>query len=132
MSEATILRPTALKAYERGGGARTIPLVSARLGAQSFINGITEFGPGAQIPWHFHNCEESVMLLEGQAVFDIGDEHHDLVAQDTTFIPSGVPHRFRNASTTQGMKILWIYGRVDATRTLVETGETRSVSAEHV
>ena len=132
MAEATILHPAALKAYERGGGARTIPLVSARLGAQSFINGITEFGPGAQIPWHFHNCEESVMLLEGRAVFDIGEAHHDLVAQDTTFIPSGVPHRFRNASATQGMKILWIYGRVDATRTLVATGETRAVSAEHV
>jgi quercetin dioxygenase-like cupin family protein len=132
MSEATILRPSALKAYERGGGARTIPLVSGRLGAQSFINGITEFGPGAQIPWHFHNCEESVMLLEGRAVFDIGEAHHDLVAQDTTFIPAGVPHRFRNASDTEGMKILWIYGRVDATRTLVETGETRAVSAEHV
>jgi quercetin dioxygenase-like cupin family protein len=132
MAEATILHPAALKAYERGGGARTIPLVSARLGAQSFINGITEFGPGAQIPWHFHNCEESVMLLGGRAVFDIGEAHHDLVAQDTTFIPAGVPHRFRNASDTEGMKILWIYGRVDATRTLVETGETRAVTAEHV
>lgn len=132
MAEATILHPAALKAYERGGGARTIPLVSARLGARSFINGITEFGPGAQIPWHFHNCEESVMLLEGRAVFDIGEAHHDLVAQDTTFIPAGVPHRFRNASDTEGMKILWIYGRVDATRTLVETGETRAVTAEHV
>lgn len=132
MAEATILHPAALKAYERGGGARTIPLVSARLGARSFINGITEFGPGAQIPWHFHNCEESVMLLEGRAVFDIGEAHHDLVAQDTTFIPAGVPHRFRNASDTEGMKILWIYGRVDTTRTLVETGETRAVTAEHV
>jgi mannose-6-phosphate isomerase-like protein (cupin superfamily) len=73
-----------------------------------------------------------VMLLEGRAVFDIGEAHHDLVAQDTTFIPAGVPHRFRNASDTEGMKILWIYGRVDATRTLVETGETRAVTAEHV
>lgn len=129
---AAILHPADLKAYERGGGARTIPLVSAKLGATSFINGITEFGPGAQIPWHFHNCEESVMLLEGDAQFDIGDTHHRLVPQDTTFIPAGVPHRFRNLSTTQGMKILWIYGRIDATRTLVETGETRAVSAEHV
>lgn len=29
------------------------------------------------------------------------------------------------------MKILWIYARTDATRTLVETGETRPVLAEH-
>jgi hypothetical protein len=42
-----------------------------------------------------------------------------------------VPHRFRNISSTAPMKILWIYGSVDATRTLVETGETHPVSAEH-
>lgn len=131
MSKPVILRPASLKTYERGGGARTTPLVSVRLGASSFINGITEFGPGAQIPWHRHNCEESVMLLEGSAVFDIGDEHYDLEREDTTFIPSNVPHRFRNKSDTQGMKILWIYGRTDATRTLMETGEERLVSAEH-
>ena len=131
MSKPTILRPADMKAYERGGGARTIPLVSPRVGATSFINGITEFGPGAKIPWHSHNCEESVMLLEGSAVFDIGDEHYDLQAQDTTFIPPNVPHRFRNKSQTQGMKILWIYGRVDATRTLLETGEEHFISAEH-
>ncbi|RYX95269.1 MAG: cupin domain-containing protein [Comamonadaceae bacterium] len=129
---ATILHPADLKAHERGGGARTTPLVSAKIGSTSFINGITEFAPGAQIPWHFHNCEESVMLLEGDAIFDIGDEHHRLVPQDTTFIPSGVPHRFRNVSDTKPMKILWIYGRIDANRTLVETGESRLVMDEHM
>lgn len=29
------------------------------------------------------------------------------------------------------MKIFWIYGRVDATRTISETGKTSFVSAEH-
>jgi hypothetical protein len=29
------------------------------------------------------------------------------------------------------MKILWIYARPDATRTLTETGQTNYVSAEH-
>ena len=50
---------------------------------------------------------------------------------DTTFIPPNVPHRFRNKSDTEPMKILWIYASVNATRTLVETGETRPVAAEH-
>jgi mannose-6-phosphate isomerase-like protein (cupin superfamily) len=50
---------------------------------------------------------------------------------DTTWIPPNVPHRFRNRSESEPMKILWIYASVAATRTLVETGETRSVSAEH-
>jgi hypothetical protein len=34
-------------------------------------------------------------------------------------------------SPDRGMKILWIYASPNATRTLVETGETRPVAAEH-
>jgi quercetin dioxygenase-like cupin family protein len=126
-----IFHPDQMKTYERGGGARTTPLASASKGATAFINGITEFGPGAAIPFHYHNCEESVMLLQGDAMFDINGEEFRLKALDTTWIPAGVPHRFRNMSQTEGMKILWIYGSIDANRTLVETGETRPVSAEH-
>jgi hypothetical protein len=29
------------------------------------------------------------------------------------------------------MKILWIYGSPDATRTLVDSGDTRPIAAEH-
>jgi quercetin dioxygenase-like cupin family protein len=50
---------------------------------------------------------------------------------DTTWIPPNLPHRFRNLSETQPMKILWIYASVNATRTLTESGETRPIAAEH-
>jgi len=106
--------------------------VGASCGAESFINGITSFGPGAKIPFHSHNCEESVMLLEGDAMLDIeGQESVRLQPMDTTWLPPNLPHRFRNLSDTQPMKILWIYARLDATRTLTETGQTNFVSAEH-
>jgi quercetin dioxygenase-like cupin family protein len=105
--------------------------VSASTGATTFINGITEFGPGAEIPFHSHNCEESVVLLEGTAFLDIASEVHELKPLDTTFIPPNIPHRFRNRSKTHTMKILWIYASLQATRTLIETGETRLVNAEH-
>lgn len=131
LNKPQIFHPDQMKAYERGGGARTIPLASASKGAEAFINGITEFGPGARIPFHYHNCEESVMLLEGDAMFDIDGQEFHLKPMDTTWIPAGIPHRFRNLSETEGMKILWIYGSVNATRTLVETGETRPITAEH-
>ena len=127
----TVLRPDILTSHERGGGARTTPLVRPSVGATSFINGITEFGPGAAIPFHSHNCEESVVLLEGHAYLDIGGEVHELKPLDTTFIAPNVAHRFRNMSATAGMKILWIYASAAATRTLVETGETGLVAAEH-
>lgn len=130
-SSAALLKPENLKRYARGGGASTTPLVGKALGASAFITGYTEFGGGAKIPFHFHNCEESVVLLYGEALFDIDGQEYHLKAHDATFIPPGVPHRFRNMSETEPMKILWIYGSADATRTLVETGETRAITAEH-
>jgi len=42
---AAILRPSEIPARERGG-ARTIPLVTRKVGATAFINGITIFEPG--------------------------------------------------------------------------------------
>ena len=129
--KAVVMRPSALPAHERGGGARTTALVSPSIGATAFINGITSFAPGSAIPFHSHNCEESVMLLEGDAMLDIDGQEVRLQALDTTWIPPNVSHRFRNLSATQPMKIFWIYARVDATRTITETGQTNFVSAEH-
>jgi quercetin dioxygenase-like cupin family protein len=126
-----VLRPDQIKSHDSGGGARTTPLVLPSIGATGFINGITEFAGGAAIAFHSHNCEESVVLLEGHATLDIEGEEIPLKPLDTTWIPPNVPHRFRNMSVDKPMKILWIYASTQATRTLVETGETRPVAAEH-
>ena len=130
-SGAMRLLPDSLPKYERGGGARTTPLISPGIGANTFITGYTEFDPGVEIPFHSHNCEESVVLMEGNAILDIDGEEYSLKAQDVTYIPPNTPHRFRNASKTNGMKILWIYADIRATRTLTDTGATRLVAAEH-
>jgi quercetin dioxygenase-like cupin family protein len=130
--QAAVLRPSTIKSHDRGGGASTTPLVGPRVGAKAFINGITSFAPGTTIPFHSHNCEESVMLLEGDAMLDVeGQESVHLQPLDTTWLPPNLSHRFRNLSDTAPMKILWIYARVDATRTLTESGVTNFVSAEH-
>lgn len=128
--EPAILRPAELKTNDRGGGARTTPLVTRRVGSESLINGITHFEPGAAIGVHFHNCEESVMVIEGQAVVEIDGTRHHLNTFDTTWLPPNVPHRFLNESD-KPMKILWIYADINANRTMVATGETRSIDAEH-
>ena len=129
-TEGCILRPSDITPHERGGGARTTPLVTRRIGSTSMLNGITEFGPGAAIPLHTHNCEESVMVLEGDAIAELDGVQHRMGATDTTWVPADVPHRFINASDTQPMRIFWTYASVDATRTIVATGETRSVDSE--
>ena len=129
--QAAILRPGEIAARERGGGARTIPLVNQLIGARSTLSGITEFGPDAAIALHFHNCEETVMVLDGAAVAEIDGAEHSLAPGDTTWIPPGVHHRFRNASSTGRMRISWTYASVDATRTIVATGLTTRIDEEH-
>lgn len=130
MPEPAILRPHELKTNDRGGGARTTPLVTRRCGSTSMINGITAFDPGAAIGLHFHNCEESVMVIEGEAIAEIDGVQHHLSTNDTTWIPANVPHRFINASD-KPMRIFWTYATVNATRTMVASGESRSIDAEH-
>ncbi|QTD95328.1 cupin domain-containing protein [Burkholderia anthina] len=130
-SGAVLLKPEALATHERGGGARTTPLVSRELGTTSFITGYTSFDAGVEIPFHRHNCQESVVLMEGEAILDIDGLEYQLKPHDVTLIPPNVDHRFRNLSKTKPMKILWIYATVDATRTLASTGITNPVAAEH-
>ena len=130
MTKPAILRPDALPVNDRGNGARTIPLVTRGCGSTSMINGITAFDPGAKIGVHFHNCEESVMILEGCAVAEIDGERHHLKTGDTTFIPPNVPHRFLN-ETDKPMRIFWIYADINASRTMLATGIEQTIDDEH-
>ena len=129
--KAAVIRPADQAVADRGGGARTIPLVTPRTGARQLINGITMIAPGAAIPEHFHDCEESVIVLEGRAIAVIGGEEHAVGPGDTSWIPPNLPHFFRNPSETETLRIFWTYASITATRTLVATGQTRPVAAEH-
>jgi putative monooxygenase len=126
-----ILRPAAIPARDRGGGARTIPLVSQQVGAKDFLNGVTMFEPGAAIAEHTHNCDESVVIMKGSAIVHIEGVAHAVGVGDTSFVPAGVRHYFENASATEEMHIFWTYSSVDATRTIVATGVTTRIDVEH-
>ena len=126
-----VFRPAELPSADRGGGNRTIPLVTRATGTRQMLNGITVIAPNSAIALHFHNCEETVIVIAGSAVAEIDGAEHPLGLHDTTWVPAGLSHRFRNPSATEELRIFWVYASVDADRTLVETGETRPVSAEH-
>ena len=125
-----VLRPAELPTINRARGVITQPLVLADRGSTSLTMGISTFEPGSVIPLHSHNVEEAITILEGEAVAIIDGQEHVVRPFDTTFVPPGVPHHFRNDSP-QEMKFLWTYGGVHVTRTYAESGQTvEHLSAE--
>lgn len=126
---AVVTRATAAVVVDRGAGVRTIHLTARDSGPVRFLNGITEFAENADLPLHWHNCEESVVVIDGLATVEAGEDRHTLRPGDAVRVPAGLPHRFLNRGPER-LRILWTYGRADATRTLAATGETFRVGEE--
>lgn len=109
----------------RGNGIETVKLTDPPVPGQSFIMGVTSFPPGTGLPRHSHNTVEQVTLLEGRGIVELDGERRTLAPYDTTLVPADEPHRFENDGDTV-MRILWVYGAIDVTRTFTATGETVS------
>jgi HTH-type transcriptional regulator, repressor for puuD len=119
-----VLRSGELPRFDRGAGVVTLPYVGKWNAEGNLVTtGITVFEPGTAIPLHTHNVEESVVVLEGEATAVVGTDSFDLEAGDATWVPAGVPHRFANRGRGP-MRIYWVYGGREVTRTIVATGET--------
>ena len=118
-----LIKFTDQKQVERGDGIETIRLSNPPLPGQSFIMGITSFPPGTSLARHSHNTVEQVTLLEGNGIVELNGERVRLQPNDTTKVPAGEPHLFENDGDTM-MRILWVYGATDVTRTFTDTGET--------
>jgi putative monooxygenase len=123
MERFQFFHPDDMKPIDRGKGIKSIPLVGSQTGSEILLTGMTIFPPGAAIPLHTHNTDECIVMLEGRAICEVDGQKQEVAPFDTTFAAAGVPHRFINIGDGQ-MRILWIYGRTDTTRTFVETGET--------
>ncbi|MGO3650347.1 antibiotic biosynthesis monooxygenase, partial [Agrococcus casei] len=72
----------------------------------------------------------SVMIIAGEAIADIDGVETALSTHDVVFVPANIPHGFKNASDTERLRVFWTYSSIDATRTLVDSGETGRIDAE--
>jgi mannose-6-phosphate isomerase-like protein (cupin superfamily) len=122
-----ILEFDKLEVVDRGNGVKTRLLVNRHLGSENLTSGYTRFEPDAKIAMHWHNCDESVFIVEGQAIAEVDGHRFPMKAMDTTFVKAGVPHRFVNESG-QPMAILFTYASGHVTRTFADTG----VTVEHM
>lgn len=129
-SRARVFHPQTIEGVDRGGGIRTKYFVARSDKPRQLLSGLTELDPGASVPFHSHNCEETVIVLLGDAVFDSSARRETLTVGDATWTPAGVIHRYTNAGTG-ALLIYWTYGSVEATRTIQETGDTFPILGQH-
>jgi quercetin dioxygenase-like cupin family protein len=107
----------------RGDGIESIRLTPDPLDGQGFTMGITTFPPGTSIRLHSHNTIEQVTVIEGEGMAELNGQQVPARPYDTTQIAPGEWHRFINIGTGR-MRILWVYGSTEVTRTFADTGET--------
>lgn len=120
---AKLIRFADTEPIARGDGIESIRLTPTPLEGQGFTMGVTSFPVGTSIRLHSHNTIEQVTVLEGEGVAVINGEEVQARPYDTTQIPAGELHRFINTGSSL-MRILWVYGSTQVSRTYADTGET--------
>jgi mannose-6-phosphate isomerase-like protein (cupin superfamily) len=120
----TIIKVSEVTRLNRGGGVSTVPLITRHSDDTALITtGMSTYPVGSGAPLHTHNCDEQVTLLSGVGECEVDGVATALEPYDSTYIPAGVQHLFRNTGD-EPMTILWIYPTQRVTRTMIETGET--------
>jgi quercetin dioxygenase-like cupin family protein len=106
--------------YELSENAFFTDLFAKRFGAHGICGGYGRFSPGASLPCHIHDFDESITIIGGSAVCFVQGRTYELSGYDTAFIRKGVPHRFMNRTNSE-MAMLWVYAGDEPDRQLVDT-----------
>jgi quercetin dioxygenase-like cupin family protein len=116
----TIVRYKSESVYELSKGAFFLDLFARRFGAQGICGGHGRFLPGASLPCHIHDFDESITIVKGTAVCLVQGRRYELSDNDTAFVPKGLPHRFLNLSDAE-MAMVWVYAGDEPDRRVVQS-----------
>ena len=104
--------------YRLAEHTRFYDLFAGRFGAVGICGGYGEFESGSSLPCHFHEYDESITIVKGEATCEVMGRRYRLSGYGTAVVPRGLPHRFLNLSE-KVMAMIWVYAGSEPTRTLV-------------
>lgn len=61
--------------------------------------------PGAATPWHRHDCEEVVVVLQGSGCCEFDGQRVSFGPQSTLIVPANVVHQITNTGDTEAVLI---------------------------
>jgi mannose-6-phosphate isomerase-like protein (cupin superfamily) len=83
-------------------------LYNAELGTTGICGGHGVFEPGARLPCHRHEFDESITIVQGMATCVVEGQRYELSERATALVPQGRCHYFINL-TLEPMAMLWVY-----------------------
>ena len=96
--------PVAPVTEEGSKGARIQWLINEKDGAPTFLMRQFILEPGGFTPYHIHDWEHEVYVLEGQGRVRYEDREESIQPGDAILIPPGKKHQFQAGSI--GLKFL--------------------------
>ena len=96
-----------IEAMDAEGGSSKVSvrwLITKKIGAENFAMRLFEVKPEGFTPFHIHDWEHEVFILEGEGVVVANEEVKLFRSGDVIFLPPNEKHQFRN----NGKKIVKI------------------------
>jgi 2-keto-3-deoxy-L-rhamnonate aldolase RhmA/quercetin dioxygenase-like cupin family protein len=94
--------------YEPSPKARFQDYFNSELGSRGMSGGYGLFAPGARLPCHLHDFDESITIVQGTATCVVEGRQYQVADLATALAPRGRCHYFIN-HTQQPMAMIWVY-----------------------
>lgn len=104
--------------YELAPGTRFQDYFNRTLGFPALSGGYGRFEPGARLPCHLHDFDESITIIEGTATCVVEGRRYSLSDNATALVPRGRCHYFMNEGDSP-MAMIWVYAGPMPERTLL-------------
>jgi quercetin dioxygenase-like cupin family protein len=114
-----VVRLSSTPKYELAMQTEFATLFEGRSGCDGICGGYGRFEPGAGLPCHTHDYDESITIVEGEAVCYVAGRQHWAPTLSSVTVPRGAPHRFVNRSN-EPMAMIWVYAGSRPDRVIVD------------